>query len=120
MACSPNHHRDVPYRLIHCDKDKSGGDPDAGNLLVQGDNLEALKALLPYYAGKVKCIYIHPPYNTGNEGWDYNDNVNSPEIKAWLGSVVGREAHPYRPSDRSLEETLIGTRERIGLQAQVG
>jgi 16S rRNA G966 N2-methylase RsmD len=59
-----NHHREVPYRLLHCDNSKSAGDPDAGNLLVQGDNLEALKALLPYYAGKVKCIYIDPPYNT--------------------------------------------------------
>ena len=57
-----NHHREVPYRLLKCDKDKSFGDPEAGNLLVQGDNLEALKALLPYYAGKVKCIYIDPPY----------------------------------------------------------
>jgi hypothetical protein len=75
-----NHHRDVPYRLLHCDKSKSVGDPDAGNLLVQGDNLEALKALLPYYAGKVKCIYIDPPYNTGNESWVYNDNVNSGEL----------------------------------------
>jgi 16S rRNA G966 N2-methylase RsmD len=60
-----NHHREVPYRLLHCDKSKSVGDPDAGNLLLQGDNLEALKALLPYYAGKVKSIYIDPPYNTG-------------------------------------------------------
>ena len=97
-----NHHRDVPYRLIHCDKDKSVGDPDAGNLLVQGDNLEALKALLPYYAGKVKCIYIDPPYNTGNEGWVYNDNVSSPEIKAWLGSVVGREAEDLSRHDKWL------------------
>jgi DNA modification methylase len=97
-----NHHRDVPYRLIHCDKDKSVGDPDAGNLLVQGDNLEALKALLPYYAGKVKCIYIDPPYNTGNEGWVYNDNVNSPEIKAWLGSVVGKEAEDLSRHDKWL------------------
>jgi adenine-specific DNA-methyltransferase len=97
-----NHHRDVPYRLIHCDKDKSAGDPDAGNLLVQGDNLEALKALLPYYAGKVKCIYIDPPYNTGNESWVYNDNVNSPEIKAWLGSVVGKEAEDLSRHDKWL------------------
>ena len=97
-----NHHRDVPYRLIHCDKDKSFGDPEAGNLLVQGDNLEALKALLPYYAGKVKCIYIDPPYNTGNEGWVYNDNVNSPEIKAWLGSVVGKEAEDLSRHDKWL------------------
>jgi adenine-specific DNA-methyltransferase len=97
-----NHHRVVPYRLIHCDKDKSAGDPDAGNLLVQGDNLEALKALLPYYAGKVKCIYIDQPYNTGNEGWVYNDNVNSPEIKAWLGSVVGKEAEDLSRHDKWL------------------
>ena len=97
-----NHHRDVPYRLIHCDKDRSVGDPDAGNLLVQGDNLEALKALLPYYAGKVKCIYIDPPYNTGNEAWVYNDNVNSPEIKAWLGSVVGKEAEDLSRHDKWL------------------
>src|SRR5215471_14214066 len=74
-----NHHREVPYRLLHCDKAASAGDADAGNLLVQGDNLLALKALLPYYAGKVKCIYIDPPYNTGNENWVFNDNVNSPE-----------------------------------------
>lgn len=97
-----NHHREVPYRLIHCDREKSHGDPDAGNLLVQGDNLEALKALLPYYAGKVKCIYIDPPYNTGNEGWVYNDNVNSPEIKAWLGSVVGKEAEDLSRHDKWL------------------
>ena len=74
-----NHHRKVPYHLLRCDRELSAGDPDAGNLLVQGDNLLALKALLPYYAGKVKCIYIDPPYNTGNEKWTYNDNVNSPE-----------------------------------------
>jgi DNA modification methylase len=97
-----NHHREVPYRLIHCDKSKSVGDPDAGNLLVQGDNLEALKALLPYYAGKVKCIYIDPPYNTGNEGWTYNDNVNSPEIRAWLGKVVGKEAEDLSRHDKWL------------------
>lgn len=97
-----NHHREVPYRLLHCDKAKSVGDPDAGNLLVQGDNLEALKGLLPYYAGKVKCIYIDPPYNTGNEGWVYNDNVNSAEIKAWLGSVVGKEAEDLSRHDKWL------------------
>ena len=82
----------MPYRLIHCDKSKSVGDPDAGNLLVQGHNLEALKALLPYYAGKVKCIYIDPPFNTGSEDWIYNDNVNSPEIQAWLGKTVGQRS----------------------------
>lgn len=97
-----NHHREVPYRLIHCDGELSAGDPDAGNLLVQGDNLEALKALLPYYAGKVKCIYIDPPYNTGNEGWIYSDSVASPEIKAWLGKVVGKEAEDLSRHDKWL------------------
>lgn len=61
------------------------------NLIIQGDNLKALKALLPTYAGKIKCIYIDPPYNTGNESWVYNDNVNSPMIKDWLGKVVDKE-----------------------------
>ena len=54
------------------------------NLIIHGDNLDALKALLPRYSGRVKCIYIDPPYNTGNEGWVYNDNVNSPLMQAWL------------------------------------
>lgn len=97
-----NHHREVPYRLIHCDRSRSVGDPETGNLLMQGDNLEALKALLPYYAGKVKCIYIDPPYNTGNEGWVYNDNVSSPEIMAWLGKVVGKETEDLSRHDKWL------------------
>jgi adenine-specific DNA-methyltransferase len=97
-----NHHREVPYRLLHCDRSRSVGDPDAGNLLVQGDNLEALKALLPYYAGTVNCIYIDPPYNTGNEAWVYNDNVNSPEILSWLGTVVGKEAEDLSRHDKWL------------------
>jgi len=84
-----NHHREVPYRLLRCDPARSVGDPGSGNLLVQGDNLLALKALLPYYAGQVKCIYIDPPYNTGNENWVYNDAVNSPEIRQWLQQTVG-------------------------------
>jgi adenine-specific DNA-methyltransferase len=97
-----NHHREVPTRLLHCDGALSAGDADAGNLLVEGDNLEALKALLPYYGGQVKCIYIDPPYNTGNEGWVYNDNVNSPEIRAWLGNVVGKEAEDLSRHDKWL------------------
>lgn len=97
-----HHHAEVPYRLVHCDGELSAGDPDAGNLLVQGDNLQALKALLPYYGGQVKCIYIDPPYNTGNEGWVYNDNVASPEIKAWLGKVVGKEAEDLSRHDKWL------------------
>ena len=72
------------------------------NIIVQGDNLDALKALLPRYAGQVKCIYIDPPYNTGNEGWVYNDNVNSAEIKRWLGEVVGKEGETLDRHDRWL------------------
>jgi adenine-specific DNA-methyltransferase len=80
---------EVPYRLL--EHVSTHGDPAAGNLLVQGDNLEALKALLPRYAGKVDVVYIDPPYNTGDEGWAYNDNVNSPLMKQWLGKVVDRD-----------------------------
>jgi adenine-specific DNA-methyltransferase len=64
---------------------------DDPNLIVQGDNLLALKALLPEYKNRVKCIYIDPPYNTGNEGWVYNDKVNAPNIQKWLGDTVLRD-----------------------------
>ena len=96
------HHKQVPYRLIHCDGGLSIGDAGEGNLLVEGDNLEALKALQPYYAGKVKCIYIDPPYNTGNEGWVYNDNLNTPEIRSWLGKTVGDETEDFTRHDKWL------------------
>lgn len=80
-----NHHLSVPFRPLEMHADKGIGEPRLdGNLIVQGDNLHALKALLPLYAGKVDCIFIDPPYNTGNEGWAYNDNVNAPMIKAWM------------------------------------
>src|ERR1017187_1546618 len=92
-----NHHRTVPYRLLRRDPNLSAGEPDSGNLLVEGDNLEALKALLPYYAGQVKCIYIDPPYNTGNKEWTYNDAVDSPEFRSWLGKVVGAETGDFSP-----------------------
>ncbi len=97
-----NHHRQVPYHLLRCDASLSVGDPDSGNLLVQRDNLVALKALLPYYAGKVKCIYIDPPYNTGNEKWIYNDAVKSPEMRQWLGKVVGGDAEDMSRHDKWL------------------
>lgn len=82
-----NHHLAVPFRPLVPDETKGIG-PVAldGNLIVHGDNLHALKALLPLYAGKVDCIFIDPPYNTGNEGWAYNDNVNAPMIREWLES----------------------------------
>lgn len=88
-----NHHLAVKYHQLVPKKDKSLTDKVSlhDNLIVQGDNLKALKALLPTYAGKVKCIYIDPPYNTGNEDWKYNDNVNSPMIKDWLGKVVDKD-----------------------------
>ena len=80
-----NHHLSVPFRPLVPDAAKGIGPVDLnGNLIIQGDNLHALKALLPMYAGKVDCIFIDPPYNTGNEGWAYNDNVNAPMIKEWL------------------------------------
>ena len=82
------HHLTVPVRTLEIDTDKSlntENDPSLNdNLIIHGDNLYALKALLPKYAGKIKCIYIDPPYNTGNENWVYNDNVTSPLMQAWL------------------------------------
>lgn len=97
-----NHHRQVPFRLLRDVPALSCGDPGSGNLILQGDNLLALKALLPYYAGQVKCIYIDPPYNTGNEEWIYSDNVNHPVIREWLGKVVGKEGETLDRHDRWL------------------
>ena len=88
-----NHHLAVPYHEWRPMRSKSVGKKASlhDNLVIEGDNLAALKALLPTHHGKVKCIYIDPPYNTGNEGWAYNDNVNSPLMKDWLGKVVDRD-----------------------------
>lgn len=80
-----NHHLTVPHRSLEMHADKGIGDPRLdGNLILQGDNLHALKALLPIYAGKVDCIFIDPPYNTGNGSWSYSDSVNAPMIREWL------------------------------------
>ena len=68
------------------------------NKIIHGDNLEALKSLMPQYEERVKCIYIDPPYNTGNENWVYNDNVNSPRIQKWLGEVVGKGTRGFKPA----------------------
>jgi adenine-specific DNA-methyltransferase len=87
------YHRLVPHHVLDVDgrlslaKEPSLG----GNLIIEGDNLLALKALMPTHAGKVKCIYIDPPYNTGNEGWIYNDNLQQPQFKEWIGREVGKE-----------------------------
>ena len=88
-----NHHLTVKYHQLVPKKDKSLTEKVSlkDNLIIHGDNLKALKVLLPTYAGKVKCIYIDPPYNTGNEKWVYNDNVNSPMMQEWLGKVVDKE-----------------------------
>jgi adenine-specific DNA-methyltransferase len=96
-----NHDKEVPFRLLKKVKSASVGQ-NSQNLVIHGDNLEALKALMPYYAGKIKCIYIDPPYNTGNEKWVYNDKVNSPKIKKWLGKVVGKEAEDLCRHDKWL------------------
>jgi site-specific DNA-methyltransferase (adenine-specific)/adenine-specific DNA-methyltransferase len=96
------HHKQVPFHLLKSNDELSVGEPGSGNLLVRGDNLLALKALLPYYAGQVKCIYIDPPYNTGNENWVYNDNVNSQEMREWLGKTVGKEAEDLSRHDKWL------------------
>lgn len=82
-----SHHHTVPYRELKINKENSHNTDNPsldGNLIINGDNLHALKALMPKYAGKVDCIYIDPPYNTGEEGWCYNDNVNAPLIQEWL------------------------------------
>ncbi len=110
-----NHHHDVPFHILDkkysfppdlSDLDLSGFENltglGSGNKIIHGDNLLALKALLPEYEGKIKCIYIDPPYNTGNENWVYNDNVNHPQIKKWLGQVVGREAEDLTRHDKWL------------------
>lgn len=102
-----NHHKDVPYKVLErkYSFDESGmhkEDIHSNNMIIHGDNLEALKSLLPQYEGKIKCIYIDPPYNTGNEGWIYNDNVNDPKIRKWLGEVVGKEGEDLSRHDKWL------------------
>ena len=108
-----SHHQEVPYRVL---EHKYGftADPltgsgqekteptNSGNKIIHGDNLEALKSLLPEYEGKIKCVYIDPPYNTGNESWVYNDNVNHPKIKKWLGEVVGKDGEDLTRHDKWL------------------
>ena len=102
-----NHHQQVPFRVLDrkysFDADgQHEADNGSENMIIRGDNLEALKGLLPRYEGRVKCIYIDPPYNTGNEGWVYNDNVNDPKIKKWLGEVVGKEGEDLTRHDKWL------------------
>lgn len=102
-----NHHLDVPYHVLErkYSYDAEGQheeDNGSENMIIHGDNLLALKSLLPKYEGKIKCIYIDPPYNTGNEGWIYNDNVRDPRINRWLGEVVGKEGDDLSRHDKWL------------------
>ena len=102
-----NHHMDVPFKVLEHSYGFDNGnqteeETKSGNKIIHGDNLEALKSLLPEYEGKINCIYIDPPYNTGNESWIYNDNVNDPRIKKWLGQLVGKEAEDLTRHDKWL------------------
>jgi adenine-specific DNA-methyltransferase len=101
-----NHHHDVPFKVLDHQYTFNGNSSTvtgaSPNKIIHGDNLEALKALLPEYEGKIKCIYIDPPYNTGNENWVYNDNVNDPKIKKWLGQVVGTDNEDLTRHDKWL------------------
>ncbi len=95
-----NHHQKVPFRPLV--ESYTYGEKGSGNKIIHGDNLEALKSLLPEYEGRIKCIYIDPPYNTGNENWVYNDNVKDPRISKWLNQVVGKEAEDFSRHDKWL------------------
>lgn len=103
-----NHHQEVSYRVLEhkygfrADDSADTTPTNSGNKIIHGDNLEALKSLLPEYEGRIKCIYIDPPYNTGNEKWVYNDNVNDPKIKKWLGEVVGKQGEDLSRHDKWL------------------
>jgi adenine-specific DNA-methyltransferase len=102
-----NHHQDVPYRVLEhqygfTEKGKQKNETESGNIIIEGDNLEALKTLLPTYEGNINCISIDPPYNTGTENWIYNDNVNHPKIKQWLNQIVGKEGDDLSRHDKWL------------------
>src|SRR5680860_860677 len=101
-----NHHQDVPYRILEHQYTYENGKENevatSENKIIHGDNLEGLKSLLPKYEGKIDCIYIDPPYNTGEEKWVYNDNVSHPKLKKWLGEVVGKESEDLSRHDKWL------------------
>lgn len=102
-----NHHQDVPFRVLEhaygFDNGKQTNETTySGNKIIHGDNLEALKALLPEYEGRIDIVYIDPPYNTGKEKWLYTDNVNHPKIKKWLNEIVGVEGEDLSRHDKWL------------------
>lgn len=96
-----HHHLEVPVRVLNRHYTYNG-EVESGSTIIHGDNLEALKALLPEYEGRIRCIYIDPPYNTGNESWVYNDNVKDPCIVKWLGQVVGKDGEDLCRHDKWL------------------
>jgi len=102
-----NHHQDVPFKVLEHkygfnEKGEHKTQIKSDNKIIHGDNLEALKSLLPEYEGKVDVVYIDPPYNTGKEKWVYNDNVNHPKIQKWLGEVVGTDGEDLTRHDKWL------------------
>lgn len=102
-----NHHQDVPFRVLEhiygfTENGEQKKPTESGNIIIEGDNLEALKTLLPQYEGQIKCVSIDPPYNTGTENWIYNDNVNHPKIKEWLSHIVGKEGDDLSRHDKWL------------------
>lgn len=102
-----NHHLEVPFHVLERqysfdEAGKHEEDNGSENMIIHGDNLLALKSLLPKYEGRIKCIYIDPPYNTGNENWVYNDNVNDPQMQHWLHQVVGKEGEDLSRHDKWL------------------
>ena len=102
------HHQDIPFHVLEhkygftAENGKQDATTDSGNMIIHGDNLVALKSLLPKYESRIDCIYIDPPYNTGNESWIYNDNVNEPHIKKWLGEIVGKQGEDLSRHDKWL------------------
>ena len=103
-----SHHLEVPYRVLEhkygfrSDDESDKSETHSGNKIIHGDNLEALKSLMPEYEGRIDCVYIDPPYNTGEEKWIYNDNVNDPHILKWLGEVVGKQGEDLSRHDKWL------------------
>ena len=100
-----NHHMDVPFKVLEHSYGFYNGkltetETKSGNKIIHGDNLTALKSLLPEYEGRINCIYIDPPYNTGNETWVYNDSVNDPRFKKWINEVVGKEGDDLSRHDK--------------------
>lgn len=101
-----SHHNEVPFHVLNhkygytAESGQTQEETHSGNMIIHGDNLLALKSLMPKYEGRIDCVYIDPPYNTGEEKWIYNDNVNDPHIKKWLGEIVGKEGEDFTRHDK--------------------